>query len=91
MPLSAASLPRYVLGIALQAKDVMRKRLRRARTSRSRPISPFGQYLGGEWADSFFQRTKEKIRDAIQQGIARLGSVVFLGGTDAVPFIYFQF
>jgi hypothetical protein len=60
MPLSAGSFARYVWGAALQGKDVLRRRFEKGSDSPVRISFALGQYLSGEWAESFFQRTKER-------------------------------
>ena len=60
MPLSAASCARYVWGATLQAKDVLRRRREEDPGASITTEFPLGQYLSGDWAESFFQRTKER-------------------------------
>lgn len=60
MPLSAATFRRYLWGVILQGRDVLRRRLERAPAESRKIEFGLGQYLGGDWADSFFRRLKEK-------------------------------
>jgi hypothetical protein len=68
MPLSLATLPRYAWGTALQARDVLRRRLQKQKSPALRTEFSLGHYLGGDWADSYFQRTTERFGMSFKRG-----------------------
>jgi len=60
MPLSISTFPFYVWGATLQGRDVLRRRFDKSSSESVRTEFPGGYYLAGDWAESFFQRTKER-------------------------------
>ncbi|MGA2531512.1 MAG: asparagine synthase-related protein [Candidatus Aminicenantales bacterium] len=59
MPLSTTAFPFYLLGATLQARDVLRRKFDKTLKESTRTDFPGGYYLSGDWAKSFFQRTRD--------------------------------
>jgi hypothetical protein len=60
LPLSATTLPLYLKGFALQARDVMRRKFDKSLKESTRTDLPGGYYLSDGWEKQFLDRTVKK-------------------------------